>query len=93
MSLLRNSLSENQKKTLIQKSIKQGDVFYINLHLANGITPKDGHNSRFKYFVVLGFDEQGGVYGGIIINSQIINIFRKKLNYITTQFNKRTTHS
>lgn len=51
--------------------IKIGDVFRITMNKANGITPKPGDNSRDKFFVVLGFDENGNVYGGVIFNSYI----------------------
>lgn len=51
--------------------IKIGDVFRITMNKANGITPKPVDNSRDKFFVVLGFDENGNVYGGVIFNSYI----------------------
>ncbi|WP_294629775.1 hypothetical protein [uncultured Bacteroides sp.] len=41
------------------------------MNKANGITPKPGDTSRDKYFVVLGFDSDGNVYGGVIFNSYI----------------------
>lgn len=37
----------------------------------DGITPKVGDDSRNKFFVVLGFDDRGNIYGGVIINSKI----------------------
>ncbi|MDR2449838.1 MAG: hypothetical protein LBD52_07765 [Prevotellaceae bacterium] len=37
----------------------------------DGITPKPGNDSRNKYFIVLGFDTDGNVYGGVIFNSHI----------------------
>lgn len=51
--------------------VKKGDVFRITLNQANGIIPKPGDSSRDKYFVVLGFDRDGNVYGGVIFNSYI----------------------
>lgn len=51
--------------------IKIGDVFRITMNKANGITPKPGDNSRDKFFVVLGFDGNGNVYGGVIFNSYV----------------------
>lgn len=51
--------------------VKKGDVFRITLNQANGIIPKPGDSSRDKYFVVLGFDHDGNVYGGVIFNSYI----------------------
>lgn len=37
----------------------------------NGIIPKKGDDSRNKFFIVLGFDSEGNIYGGLIINSNI----------------------
>ncbi|MDR3184054.1 MAG: hypothetical protein LBT49_01410 [Prevotellaceae bacterium] len=37
----------------------------------DGIKPKPGDVSRNKYFVVLGFDQEGNVYGGVIFNTNI----------------------
>lgn len=51
--------------------IKIGDVFRIAMNKANGVVPKPGDTSRDKYFVVLGFDDEGNVYGGVIFNSFI----------------------
>lgn len=51
--------------------IKIGDVFRITMNKANGVIPKPGDTSRDKYFVVLGFDNEGNVYGGVIFNSFI----------------------
>ena len=38
---------------------------------SNGITPKDGKETRSKFFIVLGFDRYGNVIGGLVINSNI----------------------
>lgn len=51
--------------------IKIGDVFSIQMDESNGITPKDGYPTRRKFFVVLGFDNEGYVYGGVVINSHV----------------------
>lgn len=51
--------------------IKIGDVFRITMNKANGVVPKPGDTSRDKYFVILGFDDDGNVYGGVIFNSYI----------------------
>lgn len=37
----------------------------------DGITPKGGNDTRPKYFIVLGFDEQGNIYGGVVVNSKL----------------------
>lgn len=51
--------------------IKIGDVFCVTMNKANGVVPKPGDTSRDKFFVVLGFDNDGNVYGGVIFNSFI----------------------
>ena len=56
---------------LIQNNIKVGDVYMLALDGSNGITPKNGDNTRDKFFVVLGFDENGDIIGGLVINSKI----------------------
>lgn len=66
-----DGLNEDELARLASRTVKAGDVFEITMTEANGIKPKTGHTSRDKYFIVLGFDSNGVVYGGVIINSQI----------------------
>ena len=56
---------------LTQNSINIGDVHLLNLDQNNGITPKSGNTTRNKFFIVLGFDNEGNVIGGLVINSKI----------------------
>lgn len=56
---------------LTQNSINIGDVHLLNLDQNNGITPKSGDTIRNKFFIVLGFDNEGNVIGGLVINSKI----------------------
>lgn len=56
---------------LLQSSINIGDVHLLNLGPTNGITPKNGDSTRNKFFIVLGFDNEGNVIGGLVINSKI----------------------
>lgn len=56
---------------LTQNSINIGDVHLLNLDQNNGITPKSGDTTRNKFFIVLGFDNEGNVVGGLVINSKI----------------------
>ena len=56
---------------LTQNSINIGDVHLLNLAQNNGITPKSGNTTRTKFFIVLGFDNEGNVIGGLVINSKI----------------------
>ena len=64
-----------QAKVLAQKSIEIGNVYRINLDRKSGIEPKPGDETRNKFFIILGFDSEGNLYGGVIINSAInVNI-------------------
>lgn len=56
---------------LTQNSINIGDVHLLNLDQNNGIKPKSGDTTRNKFFIVLGFDNEGNVIGGLVINSKI----------------------
>jgi len=56
---------------LTQDTINIGDVHLLNLDQNNGITPKNGEATRNKFFIVLGFDNEGNVIGGLVINSKI----------------------
>lgn len=57
--------------SVVRSGISVGDVFAARMDKSNGITPKEGYNSRRKFFVVLGITEDGFVYGGVVVNSQI----------------------
>lgn len=61
----------NAADKLTQDNLKIGDVHMLVLDKSNGITPKDGEESRNKFFIVLGFDKDGNVIGGLVINSNI----------------------
>ena len=61
----------NQADKLTQDNINIGDIHYLNLDKRNGITPKNGDETRDKYFIVLGFDTEGNIIGGVVINSSI----------------------
>lgn len=61
----------SEADNLSQSRISVGDVHLLDLDQSNGITPKNGDTSRDKFFVVLGFDEDGNVIGGLVINSKI----------------------
>lgn len=67
---------------IARDAIKIGDVHMLVLDKANGITPKDGEKTRNKFFVVLGFDKDGNVIGGVVINSKINN----KLPHVITDY-------
>ena len=66
-----DALSDDELQHLARQTVEVGDVYRMNMNEANGIKPKNGADSRNKYFVVLGFDSKGIAYGGVIINSVI----------------------
>ncbi|MFC2264770.1 MAG: hypothetical protein ACFNM7_06055 [Prevotella conceptionensis] len=70
MTILGDILEDVGDK-LAQDNIKVGNVYLISLDQQNGITPKNGDLTRDKFFVVLGFDNEGNVIGGLVINSKI----------------------
>lgn len=70
MTIFRDLLGDSADK-LTQNSINIGDVHLLNLDQNNGITPKNGNTTRNKFFIVLGFDNEGNVIGGLVINSKI----------------------
>lgn len=49
----------------------KGSIHYIAMDQANGITPKNGYPSRNKFFVILGWDDKGNAYGGVVFNSRV----------------------
>lgn len=70
MTILGDILGDVGDK-LAQDNIKVGNVYLISLDQQSGITPKNGDLTRDKFFVVLGFDNEGNVIGGLVINSKI----------------------
>jgi hypothetical protein len=64
-------IPNNIAESLVKDTVKQGDIFVLDLDNQDGITPKGGDTFRNKFFVVLGFDNEGNVYGGVIVNSKI----------------------
>lgn len=55
----------------VQQTVSIGQIYRIKANEQNDITPKDGMLYRPKYFVVIGFDEQGNIYGGVVFDSTI----------------------
>ncbi len=64
-------IPNNVAASLVKDTVKPGDIFVLELDNQDGITPKGNDASRNKFFVVLGFDNEGNVYGGVIVNSKI----------------------
>lgn len=53
------------------RTIEIGQIYRIKATEQNDITPKGGFPFRIKYFIVIGFDDQGNVYGGVVFDSDI----------------------
>ena len=53
------------------QTIEIGQIYRIKADESNDITPKAGMMFRPKYFVVMGFDNQGNIYGGVVFDSEI----------------------
>lgn len=51
--------------------IEVGQIYLIKADESNDITPKDGMAYRPKFFVVMGIDEEGNIYGGVVFDSEI----------------------
>ena len=60
-----------QADILAREAIGIGDVHILPLTPKEGITPKDGQIARNKYLIVLGFDNDGNMIGGVVVNSNI----------------------
>lgn len=71
MTKFADFLDKDSTCTIARTHIKIGDVYLIPMDRRNDITPKAGDTYRNKYFIILGFDNQGHIYGGVIINSGI----------------------
>lgn len=71
MTKFSDLLDGDDAERILQSSIDVGDVFRINMGRETGIVPKAGDESRNKFFIVLGFDNNGNAYGGVVINSKI----------------------
>ena len=53
------------------QTIEIGQIYRIKADKENGITPKAGWLFRPKFFIVMGFDNQGNIYGGVVFDSEI----------------------
>lgn len=63
----------------ITHEIEIGNVYKINMTKEDGVCISNNTSSISKYFVVVGFDDKGIAYGGILISS---NLPRKAYNQI-----------
>ncbi|MBO8455862.1 MAG: hypothetical protein IAC08_05610 [Bacteroidetes bacterium] len=71
MTVLGEFMNDDTASLVARHTVKVGDVYLMEMDFRNGITPKAGDLYRNKFFVVLGFDDAGNVYGGVVINSRV----------------------
>ena len=57
--------------SMLKDTISIGDVYLLKMDESNDVTPKSGDDYRYKFYIVLGFDSLGNVYGGVIVNSSV----------------------
>lgn len=63
---------KNPRETPIKDtSFQTGKILKMRLDESDGIVPKDGYESRIKYFVVLGEYKHDSVIGVFLINSNV----------------------
>jgi hypothetical protein len=79
MGSLGDVLSEESRKNLTVAKVETGAVFLMPFFNLDGITPKDGKDYRYKWYVVLGIEDSGNVYGGVVINTKINEHLSKEL--------------
>lgn len=78
-----NSIGELLGKEIVTRIaaeyVKIGSVYKMPMTEANGIIVPEGKTFHPKFFIVLGYDNEGNIYGGVIINSEINRNIPKKL--------------
>lgn len=52
-------------------SMQIGDIIYVALDAEDGLTLRDGYDSRKKYVVIIGFTAEHVAIGALLINSEI----------------------
>lgn len=75
-------ISDEILAKLKANNIEIGNVYLTPMDESSGITPKDGELFKPKFFIVLGIDDEGNLYGGTVINSTI----NKNLNQIKRDY-------
>lgn len=71
MSTIGEFMNDDTVSLVARQTVKIGDVYRMKMDPRNGIKPKPGDSYRNKLFVVLGFDDCGNVYGGVVVNSSV----------------------
>lgn len=75
-------MDEEAKKRLgvetTEREIKVKDVYLIKANEENDITPKGGLAFRNKFFVVMGINDEGDLFGCVVFDSEINRDFVRR---------------
>jgi len=63
----------------LQHRIEIGNVYRIPLGKEDGLIVPHEHKYLLKYFIVIGFDDDGNIYGGLLISSDQPKGIRREL--------------
>lgn len=74
LEILKGRLNDNESHNL--KSLRIGDIIYVDLTADEGLTLNKGYSPRKKYVVIVGFTSEGVAIGALLINSKIAPIKR-----------------
>ena len=61
----------SKSSSTTKQSVQIGDIYKIKATEENGITPKDGLDYRYKYFIVMGKAADGSIYGCAAFDSEV----------------------
>lgn len=61
----------SQSSSTTRQSVQIGGIYKIKATEENGITPKDGLDYRYKYFIVMGKALDGSIYGCAAFDSEV----------------------
>lgn len=64
-------MTSQSSSTTLNRSVQIGDIYKIKATEENGITPKDGLDYRYKYFIVMGIAVDGSIYGCAAFDSEV----------------------
>lgn len=69
---LRDLIGDEMRESINGKhKIEIGNVYKINMTKNDGLCISDSTSKAIKYFVVVGFDSKGNVYGGVLVSSNL----------------------
>ena len=82
MNTIGDFIDPESSSRLMSSNWNPGDVYGLRLNEENGITPHGDDIDRYKYFIILGQDKVGNIYGGVVINSKINSNLRYELKLL-----------